>query len=74
MLCGLAEVGQRNLAKGLEGVAVHELGAVFLPGDDQGADEPLTLGILAGQAPAGRYDDPRRPFDFADAKGVVEGW
>ena len=76
MLCGLAEVGRRNLAKGLEGVAVHELGVVFLPEsqDQELPDEPLTLGILlAGQVPAGRHDDPRRPFDFADAKGMVEG-
>jgi phenylalanyl-tRNA synthetase beta chain len=74
-LPGLAEVGRRNLAKGLEGVEVYELGAVFLPNPGQELpDEPLTLGILlAGPAPAGRYDDPRRPFDFADAKGVVEG-
>jgi phenylalanyl-tRNA synthetase beta chain len=75
MLPGLVEVAGRNLAKGLDGVAVHELGAVFLP--DPGRelpDEPLTLGVLlAGQGPAGRFDDPRRPFDFADAKGVVEG-
>jgi phenylalanyl-tRNA synthetase beta chain len=72
---GLAEVARRNLARGLDGVAVYELGAVFLP-DPKGdlPDEPLTLGILlAGERPAGRFDDPRQPFDFADAKGVVEG-
>jgi phenylalanyl-tRNA synthetase beta chain len=75
LLPGLAEVAGRNLAKGLDGVAVYELGAVFLPDPGQQLPaEPLTLGVLlAGQAPAGRYDDPRRPFDFADAKGVVEG-
>jgi phenylalanyl-tRNA synthetase beta chain len=75
LLPGLAEVAGRNLARGLDGVAVYELGAVFLPNPDQELpDEPLTLGILlAGQAPAGRFDDPRRPFDFADAKGVAEG-
>jgi phenylalanyl-tRNA synthetase beta chain len=75
LLPGLAEVARRSLARGLDGVAVHELGAVFLPnpGEELPA-EPLTLGaVLAGQAPAGRYDDPRRPFDFADVKGVVEG-
>jgi phenylalanyl-tRNA synthetase beta chain len=100
---GLAEVAGRNLARGEDGVAVYELGAVFLPdpggsgrggpGNPEGVPrsiehqqvppenrdrelpaEPLTLGILlAGQAPAGRHDDPRRPFDFADVKGVVEG-
>jgi phenylalanyl-tRNA synthetase beta chain len=75
LLPGLAEVAGRTLARGLDGVAVYELGAVFLPNPDQELpDEPLTLGILlAGQAPAGRFDDPRRPFDFADAKGVAEG-
>jgi phenylalanyl-tRNA synthetase beta chain len=75
LLPGLAEVAARNLAKGLDGVAVYELGAVFLPDSGQVLPgEPLTLGILlAGQAPAGRHDDPRRAFDFADAKGLVEG-
>jgi phenylalanyl-tRNA synthetase beta chain len=75
LLCGLAEVAGRNLARGLDEVAVYELGAVFLPNPkEELPDEPLTLGILlAGQAPAGRFDDPRRLFDFADAKGVVEG-
>jgi phenylalanyl-tRNA synthetase beta chain len=75
LLPGLAEAAGRNLARGLDGVAVYELGAVFLP-VREGAlpHEPLTLGVLlAGQAPAGRFDDPRRPFDFADAKGVAEG-
>ncbi|HEX4907268.1 MAG TPA: phenylalanine--tRNA ligase subunit beta [Actinomycetes bacterium] len=75
LLPGLAEAAGRNLARGLDGVAVYELGAVFLPVRDRELpDEPLTLGVLlAGQAPAGRFDDPRRPFDFADAKGVAEG-
>jgi phenylalanyl-tRNA synthetase beta chain len=31
LLPGLAEVARRNLARGLAGVAVYELGAVFLP-------------------------------------------
>jgi phenylalanyl-tRNA synthetase beta chain len=75
LLPGLAEVARRNLARGLDGAAIYELGAVFLP-DPKGdlPDEPLTLGaLLAGERPAGRHDDPRRPFDFADVKGVVEG-
>jgi phenylalanyl-tRNA synthetase beta chain len=75
LLPGLIEVAGRNLARGLDGAAVYELGAVFLP--DPKAElpsEPLTLGVLlCGQHPAGRYDDPRRPFDFADVKGLVEG-
>jgi phenylalanyl-tRNA synthetase beta chain len=77
LLPGLAEAAGRNLSRGLDGVAVYELGAVFLPDpgrEGELPDEPLTLGILlAGQAPAGRHDDPRRPFDFPDVKGRVEG-
>ena len=77
LLPGLAEVARRNLARGLPGVAVYELGAVFLPdgaNPDGLPEEPLTLGLLlAGQRPGGRFDDPAPPFDYADAKGVVEG-
>jgi phenylalanyl-tRNA synthetase beta chain len=86
LLPGLADVARRNLARGLAGVAVYELGAVFLPRppQDSGADrperdrglpdEPLTLGLLlAGQRQRGRFDDPAAPFDFADVKGMVEG-
>src|SRR5919108_685058 len=81
LLPGLAEVARRNLARGLSGVAVYELGAVFLPsatakeGRDRGLpDEPLTLGLLlAGQRQRGRFDDPAAAYDFADVKGVVEG-
>jgi phenylalanyl-tRNA synthetase beta chain len=80
LLPGLADVARRNLARGLAGVAVYELGAVFLPGApkegrDAGLpDEPLTLGLLlAGQRQRGRFDDPAAPVDFADVKGVVEG-
>jgi phenylalanyl-tRNA synthetase beta chain len=85
LLPGLAEVARRNLAKGLPGVALFEIGAVFLPappadgrehraGEEQLPAEPLLLGVLlAGQRLAGRFDDPAERFDFADVKGVVEG-
>ena len=83
LLPGLADVARRNLARGLAGVAVYELGAVFLPEGSGAArperdrglpDEPLTLGLLlAGQRQRGRFDDPTAAFDFADVKGVVEG-
>jgi phenylalanyl-tRNA synthetase beta chain len=87
LLPGLADVARRNLARGLAGVAVYELGAAFLPagrdaerpgrgglGDEGLPDEPLTLGLLlAGQRQRGRFDDPTAAYDFADIKGVVEG-
>jgi phenylalanyl-tRNA synthetase beta chain len=111
LLPGLADVASRNLARGLPGAALFELGLVFLPrperqpgldgaagpdgrrptdpslaagpapdgralpgGDEYLPDQPLVLGLLlAGQRPAGRFDDPRADFDLADVKGVVEG-
>ncbi len=82
LLPGLADAARRNLARGLGGVALLELGLVFLPdpdppralgglggGDEALPDQPLVLGLLlTGQHPAGRWDDP-----LADMKGVVEG-
>jgi phenylalanyl-tRNA synthetase beta chain len=75
LLIGLAEVARRNLARGLGSAAVYELGAVFLPrGDGELPAEPRLLGVLlAGRRQAGRFDDPTPPYEFADAKGVVEG-
>jgi phenylalanyl-tRNA synthetase beta chain len=75
LLPGLAEVASRNLARGLAGAAFYELGAVFLPqGDGELPAEPRMLGVLlAGRRPAGRFDDPTPPYEFADVKGVVEG-
>lgn len=75
LLVGLARVARRNLARGLAGVAIYELSAVFLPrGDGELPAEPRMLGVLlAGRRQAGRFDDPVPPYEFADAKGVVEG-
>ena len=86
LLPGLTDVARRNLDRGRLGVAVYEIGATFLPdsgrattpADPDGPpstahEEPLVLGIvLAGRRPAGRWDDPSPPCDFADLKGVVE--
>jgi len=75
LLVGLAEVARRSLARGLDGAAVYELGAVFLP-QRQGElpAEPRLLGVLlAGRRQAGRFDDPSPPYELADVKGVVEG-
>jgi phenylalanyl-tRNA synthetase beta chain len=51
LLPGLAEVARRNLARGLAGVAVYELGAVFLP--TEGSGEPQG-GAPVNQARSGR--------------------
>ncbi len=75
MLVGLADAARRSLDRGLAGVAVYELGAVFLPqGEGELPAEPRMLGaLLAGRRQAGRFDDPTPPFEFADIKGVTEG-
>jgi phenylalanyl-tRNA synthetase beta chain len=75
LLVGLAEVAAANLARASAGVAAYEIGALFRPrGVGQLPDEPRTLGVvLAGRRQAGRFDDPAGAFDFADAKGIVEG-
>jgi phenylalanyl-tRNA synthetase beta chain len=75
LLVGLAELARRNLDRGLTTVAAYEIGAVFLPrGEGELPAEPRMLGaLLAGRRPAGRFDDPTPPYEFADAKGVVEG-
>ncbi len=75
MLVGLADAARRSLDRGLAGVAVYELGAVFLPqGEGELPAEQRMLGaLLAGRRQAGRFDDPTPPFEFADIKGVTEG-
>jgi len=75
MLVGLADAARRSLDRGLAGVAVYELGAVFLPqGEGELPAEQRMLGaLLAGRRQAGRFDDPTPPFEFADIKGVAEG-
>jgi phenylalanyl-tRNA synthetase beta chain len=52
LLPGLAEVARRGLEKGLTGVAVYEIGAVFLPDPDRGA-ETAPGGGAAGPATVG---------------------
>ena len=77
LLPGLLEVAARNL-QSAEGVALCELGPVFLP--KSGAtlpDEPRRLAVvLCGRRSAAGWDDPlgAKPpqYDFFDLKGVLE--
>ena len=75
LLPGLAEVARRNLARGLGGVAIYELGSVFLPrGEGEMPAEPRMLGVLlAGRRATPRFDEDYGAVEFSDIKGVVEG-
>ncbi len=68
---GLLHTVARNQARGVETVAIFEVGTTFRLGDP--FSEHRKLGFaLAGPAAAGWFE-PDRPFDVLDAKGVLEG-
>lgn len=77
LIPGLLAVAADNL-KNAPGVALYELGPVFLPKDgSQLPDEPQRLAIvLSGRRTDAAWDDPlgAKPpqYDFYDLKGVVE--
>jgi len=76
LLPGLVEVAVRNL-KEQPGVALFELGPVYLKNGDKLPDEPKKLGILlAGRRNIAAWDDPLAveppAHDFFDLKGIVE--
>ncbi|MGL4207909.1 MAG: hypothetical protein ACRCTY_00830, partial [Candidatus Adiutrix sp.] len=63
-----------NQNYGRKQVAMFELGVTFLTNGPQiQPDEKETIGgIWGGQTGAGHWNDPERPIDFWDIKGVVE--
>ena len=70
---GLAEAARRNLMRGVPDVALFEVGPVVLRGADakeHPAEPTIAAGILVGR----RADwlKPGEPFDFYDAKRVVD--
>jgi phenylalanyl-tRNA synthetase beta chain len=72
LLPGLLRAAARNRARGVERVALFEVGTVFhLEGDRVVEDQELAF-VLAGTAERG-WDVRERPFDVLDAKGVFEG-
>lgn len=72
MLASLLEVAAYNLAYDSQGVAVFEIGSVYLPGKpgELPAQHLRVAGLLAGARPLSwqRQDE----YDFFDCKGVVE--
>lgn len=69
LLPSLLENAQHNHNHQIDSIALFEMSAVFLNGD-----EPARIaGILAGEIGGGVYGNPYHPPDFFDIKGVVEG-
>ena len=71
LLPGLVRAVARSQSRQAERVPIFELGHVWSPGSDVLPDERRHLAfVLAGPRRAALGDDA--PFDFYDAKGVVE--
>ena len=66
---------QRNRNHQINDVQFFECSKVFIPNEaGEYPNEPERVaGIIAGNLGAGVYGNPRRPADFFDIKGVVEG-
>ncbi len=75
LLPGLLAVGHRNLESN-PGVALFELGPVYLPAGAALPEEPVRLGImLTGRTRPAAWDRPieqQAAEDFYDLKGIVE--
>lgn len=77
LLPSLAQVAIYNLARGVAGGQVFEVGKVYwpnaLPLTEQPTERMQWAALWFGAVDSGFGERPRR-FDFADVKGVVEGW
>ena len=73
LLGSLLEVVGTNRRHGRDDVAVFEVGKGYGKADGGGTREWWRLGIaLAGSAVIPSWNQPSRPFDLDDAKGLVE--
>ncbi|MDA0337230.1 MAG: phenylalanine--tRNA ligase subunit beta, partial [bacterium] len=82
LLPGLLDVARRNLHQRAPGVALFEVGRVFLAGEESADDASAgtrhhercrVAGVLAGHNSLSPWRSEQRAGDFLDLKGVVEG-
>ncbi|MFY9586137.1 MAG: phenylalanine--tRNA ligase subunit beta, partial [Actinomycetota bacterium] len=72
LLPGLLLAAAKNVARRNTSVALFEIGSVIIPSGEELPDEPLRAAwLVTGDAPVG-WHGPVRPYDFYDAKGVLE--
>ena len=71
---GLLRSVAYNQAHGVANVQLYEYGMVFFAheGKKQPREKMRLAGVLAGAMNEVGWNDPARPFDFFDGKGVVE--
>lgn len=70
---GLLDVARRNLRQRASGVALFEVGRVFVADSDAGhREEWRASGLLAGQTSATPWRAEQRSVDLLDVKGIVE--
>jgi phenylalanyl-tRNA synthetase beta chain len=72
LLPGLLRAVQRNMNRHARGIALFEVGTVFRLSQDGRAEERASAAIVMTGFAAQSWAEPARPFDFFDAKGVVE--
>ncbi|MCL6454417.1 MAG: phenylalanine--tRNA ligase subunit beta [Alicyclobacillus sp.] len=77
LLPSLAQVAAYNLAHGNPGAGVFEIARVYVPNGlpltEQPEERVQWAGLWFGQVPQ-RVGERARPYDFFDAKGVIEAW
>lgn len=70
---GLLKALGRNLSRQVRSAALFEVGTVFRSGEGgSGVEERLKVAAALTGPASQTWAEPERPFDFFDAKGVVE--
>lgn len=70
---GLLKTLADNIRRTDDGVALFEVGAIYLPREDDLPEErQLVAGVLSGPRGTGSWFGTGEPMDFYDGKGVVE--
>jgi len=76
LIPGLLANIQHNLNRRISDIQIFELGRVFHPTDEgKLPDEPeFASGAITGTSGSQLWNEPTRPVDFFDVKGVVEAF
>lgn len=72
-LCSLLETAARNERVGIRSVSLFEAANLYSQKSGQPHEEKSLGILLAGEREAG-WNDPQRPYNFFDLKGVLESY
>ena len=70
LLPGLLRAAERNFNRGARGVALFELGQIFLPTKPE--ESPRLAILLSGENAVPSWNQTSRSYDLFDAKGILE--